>query len=304
MFPIEIDRNFLHGLPVSTAKDEERVFRVLNSVTQNVISYFEMRGLGEAELTEVQQRTLFGRLKDENDEIALASVIFRTGHSRMVYIHEHLFDLASAIFPDPELVEMTPERSQLFLLLVFLLRHQYEHVLYPDKQEIDVINSDVQFATDLREQDNTAYKLLLEALSDRMNGIIGDDYVTLVNMSGEPNVHIISGMVSKLFTNLASLPAHLLEGVFADLDYPSKLKVLDECIEKSSRSHLPLITRATSLRKLFVLFSSTIRQDENYALELFKALNDRWSLKQVFVELDCADKNIESMEIDKQFEVF
>ena len=75
--------------------------------------------------------------------------------------------------PESRLGDGTLEERQMLAFSEFFLRHQVEHILYPEHRERTIILSDIDFATDMRTSDPTFYRMLRGVLANEMNGLKG-----------------------------------------------------------------------------------------------------------------------------------
>lgn len=68
--------------------------------------------------------------------------------------------------PESRLGGRTDEEGKILALIEFLLRHQIEHMLYPDESERAAIRSDLIFAMEQSKDDPTFYRMLRNVLAD------------------------------------------------------------------------------------------------------------------------------------------
>jgi endopeptidase La len=311
MFPMEIDHQMLDGLPPPTDKGAGRVFDSLQAVlSQRIVPYFQnYRGTDANDLASVSQNLFLRRLEDEDGKIRLASLLVRASRSSTVLIHERLFDhMAFVLPPDPEpgTGNEAQKERQLLAFAEFMLRHQFEHLLHPEADEEEVILSDARFAMDLRRRDPTAYLALRNALSDKLNGIRGKDYLALLDLAEQekPQACRAGRILSRYLSTVVELPGRFLVDIFPGLDAKAKMRVIGECYRKSRSDAYPLVRRAASLRKVLRLFALAAGHNADEAMELFRTFQRRWGLLAIFQEMDLSEKILERKDVAEQFEIF
>ena len=179
MLPMTFNRRVLETLFTQEEEALQRVLNILQAVLmKRVAPYFKKRGADATLLARSVQSTSIQRLEDEEDRIHPISLLFREKEEWVITIHERIFDYLAFVIPsdpDSRLGGGTAEEGKMLAFAEFLLRHQMEHILYPDKTERAVIETDVTFAMDRRASDPTYYKMLGNALGDEMNGIYAVD---------------------------------------------------------------------------------------------------------------------------------
>ncbi len=153
MFPVEFDYRILSTLPLPTAERTTGVTYLLKAiVARRVIPYFKnKRGTDPLILGRVMDRLSILRLDDEDNRIRIVSLLTSSDQQWRLLIHERIFDYLSFVVPgDPEtrLGDGTLEEQKMLAFTEFFLRHQVEHMLYPERSEREVIRSDADFALD------------------------------------------------------------------------------------------------------------------------------------------------------------
>ncbi|MFZ2446924.1 MAG: S16 family serine protease [Syntrophobacteraceae bacterium] len=301
MFPVEFDWRSLSTLPLPTAGRTGSVTHLLKAIVSlRVIPYFRTkRGTDALKLAQVADRLSIQRLEDENNSIRIVSLLIRSDHQWKVLIHERIFDYLSFVIPsDPEtrLGDGTLEEQKMLAFTELFLRHQVEHMLYPEKKEIDVILSDVDFALDRRGGDPTFYRMLRGALGDEMNGIRGEHYLALFDAAekGLPAETVLASIFDVVVTGLNDGPDALLQEAFPWLDTELKSKVLGDCYRRSRNPDTSLLRRTHSLRAVLRLFGLLMEKDEKEALEVFHSFKDRWGLVELFRELELPERALEN----------
>jgi len=143
------DRQILASLPLPGDEHGERVLHVLQAmVTRRILPYFKRkRGTNAIVPARVSEHLAIRRLEDEGSHVEVMSLLAAEGEGRVIQIHERLFDYLAFVIPsDPEsrLGDGTPEEGKMLAFAELLLRHQVEHLLYPQQHERDVILGDAE----------------------------------------------------------------------------------------------------------------------------------------------------------------
>ncbi len=83
-------------------------------------------------------------------------MIERSGENWTIYIHERVFDYFAFIIPagrsEFHVSEGTLEEKKVLVLGEFLLRLQVEHILYPDESARQLIESNINFVLEKKNQ--------------------------------------------------------------------------------------------------------------------------------------------------------
>jgi len=306
MFPLRIDHSALDSLPLPSQAGIRRVLDTLKDlVEERITTYFRRRHLADATLvSRVQQNLSIQRFEDEGNHVALPTLSVVEEESRTIKIHERIFDYLAFVFPKKGGAGGSNiEDRRIKAFCEFLLRHELEHILYPEKTEQDVIRSDVIFAMDWHQNDPTSYRLLQEALDDELNGIQGEDYLKLLRRAEkeEPYEDVIQQIVTTYVKTLADIPYRYLQQVFSEFDTAIKARVLGECYRITRSTSHSLIKRTSSFRKVLRLFGDLIAKDQVEALAVFDRFKDRWGLITLFHELDLAEPEMEDEDATQLF---
>ena len=107
------------------------------------------------QLADIRQSIVFRRMEDHGKRISLPTILLRQGQKWTILIHERLFDYLAFILPQrPEFRGPNGGREELRVLKFceFILRHHLEHLVFPNATELDVIRSDIEFASDWSEK--------------------------------------------------------------------------------------------------------------------------------------------------------
>ena len=311
MFPVEFDYRILSTLPVPDVGRAGSITHLLKAVVlRRVIPYFRnKRGTDTFKLAQAADRLSIQRLEDEDNSLRIASLITRSGNLWNVLIHERIFDYLSFVIPsDPEtrLGDGTLEEQKMLAFTEFLLRHQAEHMLYPERKEREVILSDVDFALDRRGSDPTFYRMLCSALDDEMNGIKGEYYLAIFDKAekGLPTEPVVASILDLAVTGLNDGQDAFLQETFPWLDTELKSRVLEDCYRRSRNTEASLLRRTHSLRTALRLFSLLMGKDEKEALAVFHSFKDRWGLVELFKELELPEKSIENKSSEDLLRLF
>ena len=311
MFPMEFDRRVLESLPLPEEEGVRRILGVLRTVVmRRVLPYFrEKRGTDPTLIARVDSLLSIQRLEDDTGGIHIVSLLFPREKGWIIHIHERIFDYLAFVIPsDPEsrLGGETPEEGKMLAFFEYMLRHEMEHALYPQKPEREVLRTDVSFALDRREQDPTYYKMLREALADEMNGLRGKPFLDLLDAAEEdrPVEYLITRILDPYLSVLADIPPNLMEGVFPHLDKDLKKKVLGDYYRRSRDESEPLTRRTAFLEKILHLFTRMIRSDEAEAEEIFRTFRDHWGVVYLFHELDLPEAAMDEGGPEEIFALF
>ncbi len=311
MFPMEFEHRILGTLPFPSEEQLKRIVELLKAVvTRRIVPYFKAkRGTDPILLARSEEQLSIDRLEDEENRNRLVTLLARSERGWTIHIHERIFDYLAFVIPsDPEsrLGEGTVDERKMLAFAEFLLRHQMEHILYPERRERDAIAADVKFAMEQRTADPTFYRMLRSALSDEMNGIRGEFYIQLMDHAEQelPYDAVISQVLERFASALADLPGLLLRDVFPLLDMDLKSRLLGECYRRSQSNVLSLMQRASCFQDILELFDLLIRVKEPEAREVFRAFKDRWGVVTLFHELDMPEGSLNGRKPGELFELF
>ena len=311
MFPMEFDFRILSTLPIPTSVRADSVAHLLKAIVlRRVIPYFRSkRGTDPLKLAQAVDHLSILRIEDENNLLRIVSLLTHSDDQWKVLIHERIFDYVSFVIPsDPEarLGDGTLEEQKMLAFMELLLRHQFEHLLYPDRKERDVIRTDVDFALYRRGSDPTFYRMLREALGDEMNGIKGEQYLGLFDEAekGLPAEERITSVIDTLITCLSDGPDELLQEIFPQLDAELKSKVLEDCYRRSRNIEISLLRRTHSLRLVLRLFGLLLEEDQKEIFEVFHSFRNRWGLVELFKELELPEKALENKSSEELLNIF
>ena len=188
----------------------------------------------------------------------------------------------------------------------FMLRHEIEHMLYKPRDEREVLQSDVAFAMERREEDPTYYHDLCSALGDEMTGLKGEHYLALFERAetGGPVGTIITRMLSHYILALVDVPEILLRSVFLQLGTELKTKLLGIYYRRSRETSYPLLRRTYFFQKMLRLFLLLIDTDEQETELVFRAFKERWGIVPLFHELDLPETSLEDRDTPELLRIF
>ena len=311
MFPMEFDHKVLETLPTPTKDDIRRVLQIIRAIIgRRVIPYFKTnRGTEATVIARVSENIRVERLEDEDSRIRAVTLFAEKDGDRTIYFHERIFDYLAFVMPsdpDTSLGEGGGEERKMLAFVEFALRHQVEHMLYPRNSEREVIQSDVAFAMDQRDQDPTYYQSLRNALADEMNGIIGGPILALLDLAEQeqPYDAPISGILTRLADILGDVPEDILLNVFPSLDTDLKTRVLGVCYQQGRETAFSLRKRTDFLEKLLWLFVRLFDGDETEIRNVFDTFKDRWGLVYLFRELEIPESRLEGKDPQEALEIF
>jgi len=311
MFPMEFDHKILETLPVPGAERIKEILKILKTITMGrVMIYFKKkRGTDLTLIARLAEDFVISRLEDDENRIHIVSLLSKKDKTWIINIHERIFDFLAFVIPsDPEsrLGGHSAEEGKILAFTEFLLRHQAEHMLYPEKSEREVVRSDLIFAMEQRKNDPTFYRMLRNVLADEMNGLQGKPYLALFDSAEEdrPYEYLITRMLASLVISLADIPRYLLHRAFPNLDTDLKTKLLVECYRRSREASYSLMQRTSCLQEVLRFFALTMEQDEKEAEKIFGAFKDRWGLVYLFRELGLSETSIEEKNTKELFAFF
>jgi ATP-dependent Lon protease len=310
MLPFELDHKVLSVVPIPEYRSVNRAIQTLqNILSQNIVTYFKIeRGVSLLQLTNLRQAVVFRRMEDEGNRILLPTLLLRQKKGWAVLIHQRLLNIMAYVFSlRSELEEPGEATGELGMLKFceFLLRHHFEHLVFPNAGELDVIRSDIEFVGGWEKNRPKDYHAFLGALSNPEYGIIGKDFIELLEhaKSGEEFDSRLERIASLYVGHVAELPAKFLIELYPDLDFDMKMEVLSHIYRNSLLPGQALSKRTVDLRKVLRLFAVAIQHDSGEGLELFKTFRKRWGIEELLKELDLEDLDQERP-LHQLFEIF
>ncbi|MCL5405931.1 MAG: AAA family ATPase [Deltaproteobacteria bacterium] len=311
MLPVELDRENLNDVPVSEHRSLNMAFQAIQAiVSQNVLSYFtNNRGVSLAQLVALRRSVVFRRLEDEANRTGLPTLLLRQKQGWNILIHERLIDRLARILsvrPQFPVAPAAGEERRVVKFCEFFLRHHFEHLIFPDASELDVIGSDIDFASVRAKRDPQAYATLLGMLENPEWGALGKNYAELLRRAqrGEECSFRIGRVAAAYAGQVAELPPGFLFDLFRDLDLEMKFRVLDKIYRKSLIPGQTVSKRTSELVKALRLFGVAALHDSDEALKLFTIFNDRRGIGPLFDELDISSLLDPEMPLPELFEIF
>jgi endopeptidase La len=311
MFPMEFDHTLLDGLPLPTEEDTGRVIHIVRAVIgRRVMPYFrKSRGTDPITISRISEHLEITRLEDEENRVRCVDLVMRKDPDWTISIHERVFDYLAFVIPsslETRLREGTPEEHKVLAFTEFLLRHEIEHMLYPQRTEREILQSDIAFSMEKRSEDPTYYRILRNVLSDEMNGLRGRSLLALLERADQqqPIDPLVGELLNAYAFVLGDIPEHLIQKVFPNLDAELKTKVLGVCYRRSRDASSSLLKRTSFLQKLLGLFELLMAGAEETALDVFNAFKDNWGLISLLQELGLPENSIENRTMPEAFQLF
>lgn len=306
MFPMQFDHRVLATLPMPAEDRIRHISQLLLSIiARRIVPYFRnQRGTEPIKLGRLVEQVSILRLEDEENRIGVVSILTRTDRRWEIKIHERIFDYFSFVIPsDPEsrLGSGPPEEMKMLAFVEFFLRHQVEHVLYPEKGEREVVITDGEFAHDRLKNDPTFYRMLCQALSDEMNGLKGKQYLELFDQieQGFPTDSLVGSILGDLVGGLVSVPLPLLREAFRDLDPEIKGRLISEHYRRSRNTASSLLVRTQSLRTALNLLSILVNSNWHEALTVFQVFKEHWGIVELCRELEIPEVVVNGRSTDE-----
>ena len=308
MFPMEFNHRALESLPLPGPKGVMRVLDTLKGLVEDrIMSYFKKRHMTDTTLvSRVEQNLTLQRFEDEGKEVPFLALPVPDENGWILKIHESIFDYIAFVCPAKKRGGGNVEERKMMAFSEYFLRHELEHILYPEKKEQEVIRSDIVFAMDWRRNDPTSYQLLRDVLSDELNGIRGEAYLEMLHLAVErkPYEQVLQRVVGNYVETLAGLPIRYLQQVFMGLETATKTRVLGECYRASRSTSHSLIKRSSNLQKVLRLFGILIREDQQEAVKVLDRFKESWGLVTLFHELDLPEPELDENEPSELFDLF
>ncbi|MFH0821844.1 MAG: S16 family serine protease [Pseudomonadota bacterium] len=311
MFPLEFDHTVLDSLPVPRPEHADRVIQLLRAIlVRRVLPFFRKnRGTDPIITARVGENIAFERLEDDGNLIRGVSFVTRKDSKWIIHVHERVFDYLAFVMPtspDAALGTGTPDERKMFAFAEFMVRHQVEHLLYPESTETEVLNSDAAFAMDRRVNDPTFYRALRSSLADEMSGLKGRPYLALFDQSEQerPVTNVASGLLNDYVGILADVPERFLRDLFPCLCTELKTKLLGVYYRRSRDTAYSLLKRAAFLRMMLRLFGIAVERDEKEGYAIFEEFKNRWGLIHMFQELGLPEGSLETREWKPVFDMF
>jgi ATP-dependent Lon protease len=312
VLPIEFDYRVLSNLPFPSDIGVKRVLNVLNAmVARRVLPYFRTRRkVDPIRLTRVSERYSISRLEDFHERVKTVSLLSHSLDGWTIQIHERIFDYLALVIPkDPNagLVSGGQEGREALAFAELLLRHELEHMVYPERSEREVIVSDAEFAMDQRERDPTYYGTLRDALAEEMNGLQGQLYLRLFDCyeADEPadDHDLLDQIIDGHVVRLANAPLSLLRGAFSTTGRELKTRIIAACHGRTTDPGQPLFQRTISLRKLLGLLLHLLDRDRSEAATIIKLLDQTMGIPSILREIGVAESELSNRSFEELLDI-
>jgi ATP-dependent Lon protease len=286
-------------------------FETLQSVLDHeVLPYFrDQRGVSLGDLVEVRRSIALGRLQDDQNRIGLPSLLIAQKNGPQILIHEKLIDRLARILSLPQdssLSRTAAEKERIVKFCEFFLRRHFEHLLFPQATEIEVIGSDIDYFSGWARREASGCGVFIEAFENPQWGAFGKNYGRLLRRAqrGQSCAFGRARVVAAYAAEVAQLPGWYLVDIFADLDLEMKSRVLGKIYRTSLMPGQSVSKRTAGLAKILRLFEICLADNSNQAFQLFANFNSRFGLSTIFDQLDISALLDREIEISKLFEIF
>ncbi|MGC9193864.1 MAG: S16 family serine protease [Syntrophobacteraceae bacterium] len=311
MRSVELDHEIANHVPASQQWSFRMAFETLQTVLGNgVLPYFrEERDVSLGDLIELRRAIVFGRLQDDENRIALPSLLLSQKHGPLILIHEKLIDRLANILslpPDAPLSRTKGEETKIVKFCEFFLRRHFEHLLFPQASELEVIGTDIDYVLGWGRRHASDYRELIETFENPQWGAFGKNYGQLLRRAerGQTCGFRTGRVVAAYAAEAAQLPGGYLVDIFADLDLEMKSRVLGKIYRNSLIPGQSISKKTSGLTKILRLFEICVVNNSNQALQLFTLFNNRFGLGMIFDQLGVSPLLDREMEISKLFEIF
>jgi ATP-dependent Lon protease len=311
MLPLTYDRNVLSSPSLMYEDAAGRLLKVLRAVVdRRVLPRFEASDdVDPVQLARAAERVTLARLEDVDGSLSLVSLVTAQPAGWTIHIHERVFDYFAFGLPLNPLQAFdspTREARKVLALAEFVLRHEYEHVVHPLRQEREVLASDCAFVRACRDSEPEFHEALMEAFQDRSNGLQTAALLDLVERherDDDFDTHASRLVVSHI-SSLCALPDSLLTGSFMTMAATEQTLLLDECFRLATDHSRPAVRRARDLDRLLALFMGQRRSDVPALRKMFDDCLDRWNARLLLRELEIDEEVLDAGDRDQIFERF
>ena len=311
MLPMTFDRHVLTSPLLDYDDSSGRLMKVLRAIVERRVlpSFANDETMDRVRLARASERYSLTRMEEPAGHLELVSVLVAREGRWTVHIHERVFDYFAFGLPlDPSRAFDSPTREarKVLALAEFLLRHQFERIVWPERGGVEVLESDCRYVLECRESEPALHTALTEALADSLNGLRTGGFVELIRRyeSGEDFSQHAAGMIENHVPKLVTLPESVLTGAFQALGASEKELLLDACHRQAQDHSLTVATRALQLEKLVALFAHQRREDVDELRRLFNGFLDRWPAEEFLREIDVEPSLVDSKLPDALFERF
>lgn len=310
MFPVEFDHRVLDSLPVPDNDDIVRIVQILRAVVvRRVIPYLKKKkGTDPIVAARMVEHLSVERLEDADNRVRVVSFVTTKSSTYTIHIHERVFDYFAFVIPtnpESQLGTRTFEERKVLAFAEFLLRHQVEHLLYPQGTEQGVIQSDIEFAMDRREDDPTYFRALRSALDDEMNGLKGEPYLMVMDSAeqGIPWELKCSELLDNFIQILSDIPGSFLSKAFPEFDEELKTKIVGDCYARSKTLSASLMTRSSFLQKTLSLLIPSAEGDVAEAESVFDKFKTAWGLYNLLTDIGVPISGIDGKSTKEIFQL-
>ncbi len=311
MLPMTVDRRVLSLLPPMDAALEGRVLTVLRAIAERrVLPHFAAQDdVTPVELARASERYRIVRFEDVSGELELVSFVTTDGKAWTIHLHEKVFDYIAFGLPANPVQAFHPptdEAAKVMALAEFLLRHDFEHIVRPHREEVEVVAADCAFVVGLRETEPALYEHLMQVFLDATNGLRTDAYTAMLALfEEEDGFDVLAGeaAVSHL-AQLSDLPIDLLCGTFMTLTPGDKEQLLSACYRLVSDNSLTVARRARHLESVIALFARQYRDDQPGLRALFDAFLASQRRDLAFRDLEITTTDLDPGDEDAFYAAF
>jgi len=281
---------------------EGRVLTVLRAVAgRRVLPCFaSIDGVEAVQLARASERYKIARFEDFHGELEFVSFVVEEEGGWTVYIHERIFDYIAFGLPANPLQAFEPpteEAAKVMALAEFILRHEFDHLIRPGRNEVEIVTEDCRVVVERRESQPAFHRSLTQTFTDSTNGLRTSGYVALIDLfeTGDGFESAAEREAASHISLLCGLPPELLSGAFMTLSPEDKQRLLTACYALVSDDALTVARRARSLENLIALFDRQRRDDEEGLRPLFDAFtaDERRDLLLRDLEIDFGDLEVD-----------
>jgi len=286
------DPRMLDSLPLVDEERVRSVQRVLVAIaTRRLQPLFAAEAEGDpVRIARIFDRLTIERYEDVTDQLRFVSVLGSTSDRWTVLIHERVFDYFAfglPAGPEPEPASASPEARKVMALAELILRHQLDHTVHPERDEVEIIRADCRFAMYRRSTEPEFYVSLRAALADPTNGLAGGPYLDLFERCEAHRgiERVIRRMVARQLELLAEAPTSLLAGILPTLALTQRETLAANCATRLFDAALPVHDRAQALDNVLAIFEAQRHQDLAGLRTIFDACGARVGMEALLVEL-------------------
>jgi len=305
------DRHVLSSPLLDYDDSAGRVMSVLRAIVERRVlpSLGADDDVDALQLARASERYSLARLEDVSGQLEIVSLVAAREGGWTVHIHERVFDYFAFGLPiNPAHAFDAPNREarKVLALAEFVLRHEFEHIVHPHREERDVLAGDCAFVLRCRDEEPALWEALMEGFTDSTNGLRTDSFVTLLGRyeSGAGIDELAAEMVRNHVPRLCAVSDRLLTGVFLTMAPAEKEMLLDACYRLATDASMPISRRADRLATLMALFGRQRREDVGELRRLFDGCLKRWHTRAFLREIEVEIGDDEQADEDQIFERF